>query len=181
MRASWPGPYFNTVTHPHAGTACHLHRSETVWTARPVQDTLPAHPRAFAPEWQCSAEEADKKTLLYQEQYYNQHARALPEIQVGTNVALQNPTTKLWDIYGIVVGIGPHRRYYVKTTSGRVLTRNRRFLRRRVPMTPVESTPSGLANPRPANTPQDLLIPPRRSHRRRRRRPNRLIEDTAFM
>jgi len=30
---------------------------------RPVQDMLPAHHRAFAPEWQCSAEEADKKAL----------------------------------------------------------------------------------------------------------------------
>ena len=40
---------------------------------------------------------------------------------------------KLWDRYGIVVDIGKHRRFYVKTNSGRALVRNRRFLRRRVP------------------------------------------------
>ena len=86
-------------------TACNLHRSclddlspAQKLFGRPIQDTLPAHHGAFAPEWQHSVEEADKKALLYREQveqYYNQHARALPEIQVGTNVALQNPTTKL--------------------------------------------------------------------------------------
>ena len=48
-------------------------------------------------------------------------------------MALQNPQTKLWDIYGSVVKIGPHRRYFVKTRSGRVLTRNHRFLRLRTP------------------------------------------------
>ena len=58
---------------------------------------------------------------------YNHHTRTLSKITVGSRVALQNET-KRWDIHGIVMEIGPHRRYFVKTQSARVLVRNRRFL-----------------------------------------------------
>ena len=98
---------------------------------QPIQDTLPAHHRAFSPQWLKSAEEAEKHAITSAEQvehYYNQHARVLPEIGVGSNVAIQNSVTKLWDIYGIITAIGPHCRYYIKTASGRVLVRNRRYL-----------------------------------------------------
>jgi len=64
------------------------------------------------------------------EQYFNIHAKHLPEIHVASDVAVRTPHTKLWDIYGKVVNIGPYRRYYVKTSSGRVLVHNRRYLRR---------------------------------------------------
>ena len=65
---------------------------------------------------------------------YNNHAWTLPEITIGAHVALQNRETKRWDIYGTVTTIGPQRRYFVKTQSGRVLVRNRRFLGRCVPI-----------------------------------------------
>ena len=45
--------------------------------------------------------------------YYNAHAHPLTEIEIGSNVAIQHPRTKLWDIYGIVTVISPNRRYYV--------------------------------------------------------------------
>ena len=67
-------------------------------------------------------------------------ARPLPEIGIGSKVAIQNTATRLWDIYGIVTAIGPHRRYFVKTASGRVLVRNRRYLRRRIPVMPPATT-----------------------------------------
>ena len=95
---------------------------------RPIQDTLPAHRRSFAPEWQRSAqltEQQADKTLQQVESYYNSHAHRLPDLQNGSMVALQNPLTKLWDIYGTIVDIGPNRRYYIKTQSGRVLVCNR--------------------------------------------------------
>ena len=98
-----------------------------------IQDTLPAHRRAFSPEWQRSSLEAERRALNVRETVelsYNNHAQTLPEITIGSNVALQNDDTKRWDIYGTVTAIGPHRRYFVKTQSGRVLVRNRRFLRR---------------------------------------------------
>lgn len=64
---------------------------------QPIQDTLPAHRRDFAPQWQISVEEAEKHAITHAKQvehYYNQHARALPEIHVGSNVAIQNTITK---------------------------------------------------------------------------------------
>ena len=153
---------------------------------QPIQDTLPAHRRAFAPEWQKSAEEAEKHAITHAEQVernYNQHARALPDIHVGSSVAIQNTITKLWDIYGIVTAVSPHRRYYVKTASGQVLTRNRRYLRRRVPLAPPGATaglpqPSEVANSSPS-LPSPPTPPPRRSTRHHTR-PNRLIEEVAF-
>ena len=112
---------------------------------RPIQDTLPAHRRSFATEWQRSAQEADQQaahTLQQSESYYNEHTQSLPDMQIGSTVALQNPCTKLWDIYGTIVDIGPHRRYHVKTHSGRVLVRNRRFLRHRLPTSLIPSSSS---------------------------------------
>ena len=105
----------------------------------PIQDTLPAHHRAFAPEWQRRAEETEAAAashLAYSENTYNMHARELPEIRTGSCVVIQNPFTKAWDIYGVVVDIGPYRRFNVRTQSGRILTRNRRFIRRRFPTFP---------------------------------------------
>ena len=80
--------------------------------------------------------------------YYNAHAHPLTEIGVGSNVAIQHPRTKLWDIYGIVTAISPNRRYYIKTSSGHVLVRNRQFLHRRVPLSvPVPPCNSRLDHP----------------------------------
>jgi hypothetical protein len=104
---------------------------------QPIQDTLPAHRRAFSSEWQRSIEQAEKLTEEHKEtvdQYYNRNAHSLPEIHVGSNIAIQNGESKRWDIYGKVTHIGPHRRYFIKTSSGRVFVRNRRFLHRRVPL-----------------------------------------------
>ena len=150
----------------------------------PIQDTLPAHRRAFAPEWQRAAEVADTNSSAHQEQvekYYNVHTRALPEIGVGSNVAIQNPTSKLWDIYGVVVDVGPFRRYFIRTAGGRVLVRNRRFLRRRIPPSPGKM-PLPLTPSQPAQ-PTALVPPPVPSIRRstrHRKRVKRLIEEINF-
>ena len=65
---------------------------------------------------------------------YSTHGYPLTEIEVGSNVAIQNPRTKLWDIYGTIIDVSPNRRYYIKTSSGRVLVQNHRFLYRKVPL-----------------------------------------------
>ena len=105
--------------------------------SKPIQDTLPAHRRAFSEQWQRSTVEAEKQALTTEnkvEQYYNQHSHTLPDINIGSHVAIQHKDTKRWEIYGIVTDIGPNRRYYVKTQGGWVLVRNQRFLRQRVPV-----------------------------------------------
>ena len=162
---------------------------------KPIQDTLPAHRRAFAPQWQTSAEDAEEHTANHKEQvehYYNQHTRTLPEIHVGSNVAIQNTVTKLWDIYGTVTAIGPHRRYHIKTASGRVLTRNRRYLRRRIALAPPGATSAAhrspqATNPDPCSSPLPLLprpspqpLRPQRRSTRPRTKPRRLAEEIAF-
>ena len=103
----------------------------------PTQDTLPAHRHSFSQEWQRQVDEVEQQVKIIQESittYYNAHAHPLTEIGIGSNVAIQHPCTKLWDIYGIVTQISPNRRYYIKTSSGHVLVRNRRFLCHQVPL-----------------------------------------------
>ena len=140
---------------------------------------IPAHHRAFAQEWQRDADKADKQAYRvseYVEQHYNRHAFSLPDINIGSNVAIQNPIKKRWDIYGVITEIGPYRRYSVKTASGRVLVRNRRFLRCHVPMSPPKYTgPGHPALVRP-NPPADL---PQRSTRPHTC-PKCLIEEISF-
>ena len=145
---------------------------------RPVQDTLPAHRRSFSCEWQRATRDSDQRIEASKENtevYYNRHAHSLTDIGIGSNVAVHNGDSKQWDIYGIVVHIGPYRKYFVRLPSGRVLTRNRRFLRRRVPA----SVPAV-----PVSSPPVLVVepprPPRRSSRAYRR-PNRLIEEITFV
>ena len=80
---------------------------------QPIQDTLPAHCLAFSKEWQQNINDAEKVANENQQKvelYYNRHARTLPEIHIGSNVAIQDGDTKRWDIYGKVTHIGPHRR-----------------------------------------------------------------------
>ena len=145
---------------------------------RPIQDHLPAHRRSFAPEWQKSSLEADATAQEVQcntQDFYNQHSQNLSDLNIGSHVAVQHPVTKLWEIYGIVTAIGSHRRYFVKTQSGRVLVRNRRFLRKRIPISIAA----------PASVDPPCMLPqqppahrPRRSTRLRKR-PQRLIEHTT--
>ena len=153
----------------------------------PIQDILPAHGRSFAPEWQHSMDKVEHKTRATLEKassYYNQRAHSLPDIHKGTHVAVQNPKTKLWDTYGVVISIGPHRQYHVKTASGNVLKRNRRFLRRRIPASIFQSeTNMGTTQDQPLSCssppPSSQHLQPRRSTRVRGP-PHRLIADPSW-
>ena len=104
---------------------------------RPIQDTLPAHTSSFTPITQLQQDQARAKAGKVRQQatnYYNRNTCPLPDIRLQSQVALQNPRTKLWDVYGEVIAIGPYRQYTIKTSSGKTLIRNRRFIRRRVPL-----------------------------------------------
>lgn len=147
----------------------------------PIQDTLPAHRKSFAPAWQVSSQEAGQKreaTLEAAQRYYNIGSKALPQIQVGTHVAVQDTRSRLWDTYGVVTAIGPQRQYHIKTQRGSVLVRNRRFIRRRVP----ESVPylqynnQSTADPETEGQNTSDAQEPRRSSRVRQPT-QRLIED----
>ena len=143
---------------------------------KPIQDTLLAHRRAFSEQWQRNTAEAEMQatnTNEYVEKYYNQHSHTLPDINVGSHVAIQNSDSKCWEIYGIVTDIGPNRRYYIKTQGGRVLVRNRRFLRRRVPL----SVPGGNQQQNAETEMTNPNSPPPRRSRRQRKSTKRLVQD----
>ena len=78
------------------------------------------------------AETAEKRAAeraAKTEDMYNQSAKSLRPLKLGTSVRVQNPITGRWDRVGVVVGIDQHRDYHVKLPSGRVCWRNRRYLR----------------------------------------------------
>ena len=59
----------------------------------------------------------------------------------------QHPTTKRWDTQAIVVETGPNRDYIIKTASGCLLRRKRRFLRQRVVVMPATNSPAAQIAP----------------------------------
>ena len=73
--------------------------SQTIKFATPIRDALPAHHRSFAPEWQCTTQEAEQQTAYTLQQsvsFCNTCTWRLSDIQIGgLAVALQNPQTKL--------------------------------------------------------------------------------------
>ena len=147
---------------------------------RPVRDTLPAHRRSFDPHWQRTADEADAAATRLREdaeRRYNQHARDLPGLRIGSQVMVQNHVNKRWDRCGVVTEVDhSRRRYFVRLASGRVLTRNRRFLRQRYAYAEPPQSSHPPADSQPALKPAAAKRQLRRSSRIRRR-PRRLIEE----
>ena len=107
-------------------------------------------------------------------------------------MAIQHPQTRLWETYGTVIAVSPHRKYYIKTQSGRVFIHNRHFIKRRAPLSipvnlnqpvlPVELPPQqSLEEPQhsPEELPQQSPDEPRRSTRVKHPT-RRLIENPAW-
>jgi len=112
MKTSSVMPYRNTPSHKN-----NLSPAQKLY-GRPVQDTILAHRRSFASDWQKQMDEVDiheTQALQKAQQYYNQHTRHLPDIRIGYNVVLQHPQTKMWGIYGTVINVGPHRHCLIET------------------------------------------------------------------
>ncbi|MFO0203429.1 MAG: hypothetical protein ACK528_09905, partial [Alphaproteobacteria bacterium] len=118
--------------------------------SRPVRDCLPAHRRSFAAEWQKDADVLEKRARRAKElrtEHFNRRAHTLPPFTVGNHVLIQHPISKRWETTGVIVEVGPNRDYLVKTPAGRIFRRNRRFLRRRVPVMPAAAGPPAAAPP----------------------------------
>lgn len=132
---------------------------------RPVRDSLPAHRRSFAPEWQTAAHILDQRARRTEEkraEYFNRKAHPLPELTVGSHVLIQHPQTKRWATPGVIVEVGPNRDYLIKTPAGRIFRRNRRLLRRLIPVMPAKAAHRHPAAERPIPPPpvQPEPIPP---------------------
>jgi len=86
----------------------------------------------------------DPKTAERQikaKEHYNKSSKALPPLNIGDNVAIQNFVSKRWDRAGIVVFKGKKWDYQVKVPSGRAVWCNRSFL---IPIPERKSQPGTL-------------------------------------
>ena len=98
----------------------------------PIRSTVPAHQSSFGPQWQKpfeDAKESASKQAGSARDRYNQRAHALPPLQQGQDVRVQDPSTKRWTKQGIVISCGRRRDYRVLLPNGRTYWRNRRFLK----------------------------------------------------
>ena len=147
---------------------------------RPLRSLIPAHSASFASKWQAKTEVCERRAAARSMDVrlrYDSHAKPLPPLRLGDQVRIQDPTTKRWDKVATVMGVGKSRDYLVRTMSGRVLWRNRRFLLKIPAPTdipkgeepPDEGSPKLPATPgRRQRRPKDN-VPLRRSQRIARR------------
>lgn len=105
----------------------------------PMRSSVPAHHRSFASEWQRAADDCDvtaERLKSKAKQRHDSTARPLPRLHIGGYVDVQDHASGRWDRVGVIVGIGSRRDYLIKMGSGRILWRNRKFLRPHHPMLP---------------------------------------------
>jgi len=60
---------------------------------------------------------------------FDKLAHPLPPLKVGQRVAIRSRVDKDWSLRGKIIEVRPHRTYVVKSDTGSVLVRNRRYLR----------------------------------------------------
>ena len=100
---------------------------------RPLRSQVLAHPSTFKQEWRDLHNTIDQAASSLAEkarQRHDQHAKPLPVLRHGTVVRVQHPRFKCWDNVAEVIDVKYSGRCYgVKTDSGLVLWRNRRFFR----------------------------------------------------
>lgn len=165
-----------------------------------IQDDLPAHRRSFKKEILSQNDVIERRIKHDQKmkERYDEKTTTYKELDVGTHVAIYNNNNKEFDVYGIIVEVR-NRRFYIKTNSGRILVRNRRFIRRRqplsvgqpfpkprvtIPVTPrnpnrrSQSTPP--SSHRPDTNPWLTIYTPTRRSDRPKKKTQRLIEDPSF-
>ena len=120
---------------------------------RPIKDTLPVRPGDYNPSevWiHCrkQRELALRHKVIKDGERWNEHSRALPALTTGQHVFIQNQRgagkqAKRWDRTGVIVENSGNDKYAIRVDgSGRVLQRNRRYLRSFKPMIPQPTMPS---------------------------------------
>lgn len=145
---------------------------------RPIRDFIPIHPGKYLPHktWQetlSNREEALRNRHMRIAERLSAYTRVLPPLVVGDCVRIQNQTgphpTK-WDKTGLVIEVRQFDQYVVRIDgSGRVTLRNRKFLRRYIPViprSPLATLPTFIATksiptcPEPVNVPEAVLPRP---------------------
>ena len=120
---------------------------------RPIKDTMPVRPGNYNPSdvWVNCREQRElalRHKVIRDGERWDEHSRSLPPLTTGQHVFIQNQKgagkqAKRWDRTGIVVEDSGHDKYAIRVDgSGRVLQRNRRYLRSFKPMIPQPTMPS---------------------------------------
>ena len=112
---------------------------------RPIRDFIPVLPGRYRPHdtWRdtlAAREDALRNRHMRDAERWSAHTKQLPPLAVGDYVRLQNqvgPEPLRWDKTGNVIEVRQHDQYVVRVDgSGRVTLRNRKFLRKYIPVSP---------------------------------------------
>ena len=151
---------------------------------RPIRDFIPILPGRYRPHntWKetlLAREEALRNRHMKAAERWSEHTKRLPPLKVGDTVRIQNQTGPFpikWDKTGRVVEVRQFDQYVVRVDgSGRVTLRNRKFLRKYVPVYPSALPSDDLKNliPQPSYKPSyksddqpttTTLLPPSDTH-----------------
>ena len=116
---------------------------------RQIRDFIPVLPGKYEPHesWRKALdarEEALRHRHMKAHERLSEHTKRLPVLRIGDNVRLQNQTGNFplkWDKTGIIIEVRQFDQYLVKIDgSGRTTLRNRKFLRKYLPVQPTVPT-----------------------------------------
>ena len=115
----------------------------------PIRDFMPIKPGKFRPQegWRLAQEDRERALRVRYcrgKERWSEHTKELPKLSIGDKVLIQNQwgTPKMarrWDRSGVVLEVGEYDQYQIKVDgTGRITTRNRRFLRKVQPYQPQQ-------------------------------------------
>lgn len=122
---------------------------------RPIKDLIPILPGKYTPHetWRgtlAAREEALRNRHMRMHEYWSEHTRSLAPLKVGDRVRIQNQignNPRKWDKTGLVVEVRQFDQYLIRVDgSGRTTLRNRKFIRKYVPVHALPS-PTSIRTP----------------------------------
>ncbi len=136
---------------------------------RPMRSTLPNHPLIFHQPIRKAVAAADKKAETLRKkakERYDASSKELDKLEIGDIVRCQHMITKKWDLVAEVVEVDSRERSYrIRSETGRLYWRNRRYLKK---YTPTKGS-SGAQAGEPDDDEDSVEKNPRRSSRQKRK------------
>ena len=97
---------------------------------RRQRSILPALPTVFEAGFDEGDAEAKRERSKNRiKKRYDERSAAIPEPNIGSQVMIQNPKSKKWNVQGTIVAKSASGRSYDIATEGEIMRRNRRFIK----------------------------------------------------